>query len=161
MIFANTSTGTRASQKGFTLIELLVVIAIIGLLSSVILASLNTARKKGRDARRIADLKQLQTAVELYNSDNNKYPVGTGSAVAVASALSALAPSYIGTVTDDPSGGSQHYYYIADTNGAFYCLGAKMEGTAPAVSCSNSGYTSALNSATGGSAGTTGYTVGP
>lgn len=60
--------------KGFTLIELLVVIAIIGLLSSVVLASLNTARAKGRDARRLSDLQQVQFALELYRSDNGSYP---------------------------------------------------------------------------------------
>ena len=53
-------------NQGFTLIELLVVIAIIGVLASVVLASLNTARKKSRDARRIADIKQIQLALELY-----------------------------------------------------------------------------------------------
>ncbi|PJE64819.1 MAG: hypothetical protein COU90_00960 [Candidatus Ryanbacteria bacterium CG10_big_fil_rev_8_21_14_0_10_43_42] len=62
------------TQKGFTLIELLVVIAIIGLLASVVLASLNTARMRSRDARRLADLRQLQTALELYFDSNNGYP---------------------------------------------------------------------------------------
>lgn len=49
----------QAREKGFTLIELLVVIAIIGVLASTVLASLNTARAKARDARRIADFKQI------------------------------------------------------------------------------------------------------
>ncbi|HEQ78172.1 MAG TPA: prepilin-type N-terminal cleavage/methylation domain-containing protein, partial [Euryarchaeota archaeon] len=62
------------SKKGFTLIELLVVISIIGLLSSVILASLNTARSKARDAQRISDLKQIQLALELYRDENGVYP---------------------------------------------------------------------------------------
>ena len=53
-------------KRGFTLIELLVVIAIIGLLSSIVLASLNTAREKARDAKRQGDLHSLQTAIETY-----------------------------------------------------------------------------------------------
>ena len=61
-------------RKGFTLIELLVVIAIIALLSAVVLSTLSTARMKGRDARRIADLAQIQTALELYFDATNFYP---------------------------------------------------------------------------------------
>jgi prepilin-type N-terminal cleavage/methylation domain-containing protein len=70
---------TRSSSaRGFTLIELLVVIAIIGLLSSIVLASLSSARQKSRDARRLADIRQLQTALELYANDNGGTYPGTG-----------------------------------------------------------------------------------
>lgn len=62
------------TQKGFTLIELLVVIAIIGILSSVVMVSLNTARSKSRDAARITTIKQVQTALALYYVDRNDYP---------------------------------------------------------------------------------------
>ncbi len=68
------TTSRKPSGAGFTLIELLVVIAIIGMLSSVVLASLNGARSKARDARRIADLQQIRTALELYYSAHNTYP---------------------------------------------------------------------------------------
>ena len=61
-------------RAGFTLIELLVVIAIFGLLSSVVFASLNSARKKARDAKRLSDMKQIQTALELYYDKNTSYP---------------------------------------------------------------------------------------
>jgi len=61
-------------NKGFTLIELLIVIAIIGMLSSIVLASLNSARTKSRNAKRVADLKEIEKAVELYYSDNGHYP---------------------------------------------------------------------------------------
>lgn len=65
------------SQKGFTLIELLVVVAIIGLLSSVVLASLNTARAKARDAVRMSDMREIQKAVVMYYNDTEHYPTPT------------------------------------------------------------------------------------
>ena len=67
----------RGKSKGFTLIELLVVIAIIGILAAVVLVSLNSARSKSRDAKRLADVRQIMTALELYFNDNNAYPTAS------------------------------------------------------------------------------------
>ena len=61
-------------NKGFTLIELLVVIAIIGVLAAVILASLNSARAKARDAKRIKDIQEIRKAIDLYVDDNGNAP---------------------------------------------------------------------------------------
>ncbi|MFY9462885.1 MAG: prepilin-type N-terminal cleavage/methylation domain-containing protein [Candidatus Sungiibacteriota bacterium] len=65
---------TSKKSKGFTLIELLVVISIIGLLSSIVLTSVNSARAKARDTRRKADLRQLELAIQLYYDTNGTFP---------------------------------------------------------------------------------------
>jgi len=118
------------SNKAFTLIELLVVIAIIGILSSVVLASLNTARAKGRDARRVSDIKQIQLALELYADQNfGKYPTtlctGTGC----------IAPTYISTLPTDPSAGASYKYAAlgTGTNCTGYHLGAVLEQSNPVL----------------------------
>lgn len=64
--------------KGFTLVELLVVIAIIGLLSTLAVVSLNSARARARDSKRASDVYQFQRALELYYNDNSGYPAGPG-----------------------------------------------------------------------------------
>jgi len=81
----------KKNQKGFTLIELLVVIAIIGLLSTLSIVALNQARARSRDARRIADVKQIQTALEMYYNDMGQYPptaqITAGSAIATGTTI--------------------------------------------------------------------------
>ncbi|MEA3398425.1 MAG: type II secretion system protein [Patescibacteria group bacterium] len=72
----------KRNKKGFTLIELLVVIAIIGLLSTMAVVALNNARAKSRDAKRVSDVKQMQTALELYFNQCNGYPTLDGSGAA-------------------------------------------------------------------------------
>ncbi len=62
-------------KRGFTLLELLVVIAIIGLLATVVIASLGPARAKGRDATRIKSIQEVAKALELYYNDNGRYPI--------------------------------------------------------------------------------------
>ncbi len=69
----------KTNQRGFTLIELLVVIAIIGLLSTLAVVALNNARQKSRDAKRVADIKQIQTALEMYYNECDAYPAGDAS----------------------------------------------------------------------------------
>ncbi|NBV76693.1 prepilin-type N-terminal cleavage/methylation domain-containing protein [bacterium] len=101
-------------NRGFTLIELLVVIAIIGMLSTVVLASFSSARKKGVDARRVGDIKQVQLALELYNDANGTYPVqGT-----LGSIPAGLAPTFISVVPTDPKNSSPYVYQYISTDGA-------------------------------------------
>lgn len=116
----------KKTNRGFTLIELLVVIAIIGILSSVVLASLNSARTKSRDARRISDIKQLQLALELYNDSNGNYP-------ATLDAL--VTGGQIPTLPKDPSTDAD-YPYAGLGSGATctsYHLGATLEDSAHSV----------------------------
>lgn len=114
-------------HRGFTLIELLVVIAIIGLLSTVIMVSLNNARAKARDVRRIEDLKQLQTAVEMYYDTNKEYPQpcrGYGSWSSHCPAygncdtnyIMNIVPTYISVLPIDPrwDEGNIGYLYLSD-----------------------------------------------
>jgi type II secretion system protein G len=137
------------SKKGFTLIELLVVIAIIGILSSVVLASLSTARAKSRDARRIADIDQVRTALEIYNDSFGAYPGnGSGSAglqsfvAGVTTGVGAISPTFMSRLPGDPTTGAFYYYcpQIARTDttcnatnasasSTFYILAANLERT--------------------------------
>ena len=111
-------------SKGFTLIELLVVIAIIGVLSSVVLASLNSARAKGRDAKRKAEMVSIQTALEMYRTDNNAYPSSGGSwrgavyyggyGTGSTGYIPGLVPTYMAVLPLDPINTPDGYLYLSD-----------------------------------------------
>ena len=105
----------KNTKKGFTLIELLVVIAIIGLLATLAVVALGNARLKSRDAKRVSDIKQVQTALELRFVENDNYPYeGTGGDIALGATVSIISDAldisgpasgstYMGLVPKDPS----------------------------------------------------------
>ncbi len=122
------------NKKGFTLIELLVVIAIIGLLSTLAVVALGSARVKARDARRMSDLKQIQTALELYNNDQNNYPTGSGVNLGDTNhaclnssgfTTAGCAIPYMAVVPTDPQG--SNYTYTAASSS--YTITASLEGS--------------------------------
>jgi len=105
-------------NRGFTLIELLVVISIIGILASVILASLSVARSKARDSVRFAQMKELTNALELYYVDNKTYPGVNNPSRTYVSQIGGLAPEYIPELPEDPiHTGPQRYRYTATARG--------------------------------------------
>jgi type II secretion system protein G len=116
------------SQRGFTLIELLVVIAIIGLLASIVVASLSSVQSRGRDARRMADVDAIRKALTIYNSDNGMYPsaAATTTLAATSSVGTALVSGgAISTIPSDPNG--SQYQYVSYSNGSRYNINFCLE----------------------------------
>lgn len=127
-------------RKGFTLVELLVVISIIGILTSISTVSVNLARKKARDAKRKADMSQVQLGLYLYYDDNGKFPQADMLPEnAAANWLSVLVPHMDGTATSkyyirlmptDPLNMAPHYYGY-NSNGAEFILSYYLEEGGP------------------------------
>ncbi|MEN9881082.1 MAG: protein ral secretion pathway protein [Candidatus Parcubacteria bacterium] len=123
--------------RGFTLIELLVVIAIIGLLSTIIAAPIQNARKKARDAKKIAELKSLQLAIEQYaEANDSNYPKDL--AVSLSPAYMPLLPTFTASTTSTARDTYAYTYYEASASGAAtstfaYHIGSKLEVFGPAL----------------------------
>ncbi|PKM91825.1 hypothetical protein CVU82_01300 [Candidatus Falkowbacteria bacterium HGW-Falkowbacteria-1] len=129
---------SNTKKRGFTLIELLVVIAIIGILATLAVVALQQARQNARDSKRIADMKQVQTALELFFNENGRYPTteewNSGAIISSSSQEVFMynIPSAPTPADGDCLSASNTYTYIPQNNGASYtidfCTGKQVSG---------------------------------
>lgn len=113
-------------KSGFTLIELLVVIAIIGILSTLLTANFIGVRQRSRDAQRKSNLRQIQSALELYRADNASYPLDTSNPFSTCQAsFGAGSATYMKQVPCDSNGSP----YTYTSSGSTYTLIACLENT--------------------------------
>ena len=122
----------KKNKKGFTLIELLVVIAIIGLLATLSVIALNTARVKARDARRVSDIKQIQTALEMYFDTNNAYPAAVSGKVPTSTYISSV-PTNPQPVDTGCSATAGNNYIYNSAGGVTYTLSYCLANGGPAT----------------------------
>ncbi len=119
------------SKKGFTLIELLIVVAIIGILAALLMANFIGVRQRARDAQRKSDIRQVQSALELYRSDTGSYPASLSSCGINISLKSPDGSStYMQSLPCDPSGTTGVFnsgVYVYSLSGNVYTLGACLE----------------------------------
>jgi len=125
-------------REGFSLVEVLVVIAIIGIISTIVLVSLNTVRKKARDTKRKVEIYQigrfLSTQCFLPSGGGGEYDIAD-----LADELRIKYPQYVNMLSQipkDPSAGSgakTFYYYIVDSDGKKCALYANLENDAEKV----------------------------
>ncbi len=143
------------NKKGFTLIELLVVIAIIGILATIAVVAFQQARQSARDANRIADIKQMQTALELYFNDWQAYPASNAPAFSSSSPMAgqiasgtvymAIIPTAPTPADGDCAVASNTYQYREDEGTDFgsytisFCLGSQTGGLSAGAYCATPG----------------------
>lgn len=122
--FININKNTK-NNKGFTLIEILIVVMVIGILAGVMLRVINIddVRKKTRDSQRVADLKKIQTALELYFVDTRSYPNTSDAWVSVTAGnivYDSLISSYINQIPSDPKASTVGNYMYRSDGGSYY-----------------------------------------
>lgn len=105
---------------GFTLIEIMVATTIVAVLAAVGMVSYASATKKSRDAKRMADIAQIQSALEMFRSDSSP------STYIVGNNLSGLVPGYLPKIPAPPKSTDEYYYAGAQYS---YCLYTTLEDT--------------------------------
>lgn len=131
----------KTRQRGFTLIELLVVIAIIGVLSAVVLASLNTARSKGSDAAIQADINGIRTQAQIYYTDNNNYGTNTVDESGCSAANTVFVDATVARqvqAADDANGVDGSVTCNVAANGTAYAVAAEFVTTPNTYYCIDS-----------------------
>jgi general secretion pathway protein G len=131
------------SVSGFTLIELLIVIAIIGVLATLLMVNFVGVRQRARDAQRKSDLRQLQSALEIYRSDNAGYILDNGRTppyigecgTPLQATINGKTITYMSKIPCDASSGN---YYYSSSDGSAYTLGACLENTGDSQGTRNS-----------------------
>lgn len=113
-------------ERGFTLIEMLVVVAIMAILTSVASVNFIGTRQRGRDSQRKSNLRQIQSALELYRADQGVYPA-TASFPACNGQLVSGTTVYMQRVPCDPQGGNYQYQAPGAAPNTTYCLRACLE----------------------------------
>lgn len=119
----------KVSSKGFTLVELLVVLAIIGVLSTLLTANFVGVRQRGRDAQRKSDLRQMQSALQFYHTDQSNYPfanqnntLGNCNNGTSLKSPDCTTSDYLEKIPKDPSGASYYYASTGSTYSITACL---------------------------------------
>jgi len=98
-------------KRGFTVIELITVVAIIGILASIIVASLNASKASGRDAKRVSDIKNIQLSLSLYYNDQGHFPCAIDTTVDfLGSCAPDFYPGYMAAIPRDPLTNNAYLY---------------------------------------------------
>ncbi len=144
MLLVSPAGHTTMKNKGFTLIELLLVIAILGLMSSIMVVLLGPTRQRGRDTKRLVDLGQIHSAMELCYIDKDctaedAYPDTTAG----ANTLTRIDPDGTPLLLDlnrvkDPKDQAPYQYTWIDGTDQYYCVHAKLEAKSDTWFCASS-----------------------